>query len=179
MQANFGICCGISAGRSVGRINCEMLKTNRLFARHERLSLMDEARAERYIEQFHGRYPGVKEFFDREWKKLKRLPQVDRVVRSPLGRVRRFNTYPSKAVERSFRVTWPQQIEADLIKTAMVRLDRIFRRRGMGARIVMMIHDALWVEAPREEENEVRHLVERTMTTAGKLTVPLSVDFQE
>jgi DNA polymerase I len=82
-------------------------------------------------------------------------------------------------VERSFKVTWPQQIEGDLIKTAMVRLDRIFRRRGMGARIVMMIHDALWVEAPREEENEVRHLVERMMTTAGKLTVPLAVDFQE
>ena len=59
-------------------------------------------------------------------------------------------------MERQFRVTWPQQIEADLIKTAMLRLDRIFRRRNMKARIVMMIHDALWVEAPEEEEIEVR-----------------------
>lgn len=76
-------------------------------------------------------------------------------------------------------MTWPQQVEADLIKTAMLRLDRIFRRRRMGAKIVMMIHDALWVEAPHDEESEVRHLVERMMTTAGKLTVPLPVDFQE
>jgi DNA polymerase-1 len=82
-------------------------------------------------------------------------------------------------LERSFKVTWPQQIEADLMKTAMVRLDRIFRRRNLKARIVMMIHDALWVEAPHEEENEARHLVERMMITAGKLTVPLAVDFQE
>jgi len=74
-------------------------------------------------------------------------------------------------------VTWTQQIEADLIKTAMVRLDRIFRRRNMKARIVMMIHDALWVEAPNEEENEAKRLVRRMMTTAGKLHVPLKADF--
>lgn len=76
------------------------------------------------------------------------------------------------------RVTLPQRIEADLIKTAMVRLDRIFRRREMGARIVMMIHDALWVEAPHEEEAEVRHLVQRMKITAGKLKVPLEVDLK-
>jgi DNA polymerase-1 len=74
-------------------------------------------------------------------------------------------------------VTWTQQIEADLMKTAMVRLDRIFRRRNMKARIVMMIHDALWVECPNEEESEVKSLVQRMMTTAGRLDVPLKVDF--
>jgi DNA polymerase I-like protein with 3'-5' exonuclease and polymerase domains len=47
----------------------------------------------------------------------------------------------------------------------------------MGARIVMMIHDALRVKAPKEEENGVRHLVRRMMATAGKLTVPSNVDF--
>ncbi len=81
-------------------------------------------------------------------------------------------------MERQFRVTWPQQIEADLMKTAMIRLDRIFRRRNMKARIVMMIHDALWVEAPKEEENEVQRLVRRMMTTAGKLDIPLAVSFE-
>jgi DNA polymerase I len=178
-QVNFGICFGISAPRLAGRINSEILKRNRARPPEEQQPVIDAERAEGYIEQFHNRYPGVSEFFDREWKKLKRLPQSDRMVRSPLGRIRRFDSYPSKALERSFKVTWPQQIEADLIKTAMVRLVRIFRRRGMGAGIVMMIHDALWVEAPQDEENEVRHLVERMMTTAGKLTVPLAVDFQE
>jgi DNA polymerase I-like protein with 3'-5' exonuclease and polymerase domains len=97
-------------------------------------------------------------------------------VRSPLGRIRKFDTYPSKALERSFKVTWPQQIEADLIKTAMSRLDRIFRRRNMSARIVMMIHDALWVEAPHDEAEQVRHLMRRMMTTTAKLRVPLDVD---
>ena len=49
----------------------------------------------------------------------------------------------------------------------------------MEARIVMAIHDALWVEAPHEEETQVRHLVRKMMTAAGKLNVPLAVDFEQ
>lgn len=40
-----------------------------------------------------------------------------------------------------------------------------------------MMHNALWVEALKEEENEVRHLVRRMTTTGGKLEVPLEADF--
>jgi DNA polymerase I len=177
-QVNFGICFGISAGRLAARMNSEIIKRNRTLPTEERQALTDEAQAQGYIDQFHGRYPGVKAFFDREWKKLKKLPQKERIVRSPLGRIRRFDTYPSKALERSFKVTWPQQIEADLIKTAMLRLDRIFRRRNKGARIVMMIHDALWVECPEEEAEQVRHLMRKMMTTAAKLKVPLAVEIE-
>jgi DNA polymerase I-like protein with 3'-5' exonuclease and polymerase domains len=53
----------------------------------------------------------------------------------------------------------------------------LLRRRGLKARIVMMILHALWVEAPNDEESEVRRLVRRMMTTAGKLDVPLKADF--
>lgn len=81
-------------------------------------------------------------------------------------------------MERKFRITLPQQIEADLIKTATVRLDRIFRRGNMKARIVMVIHDALWVECPENEVEQVRHLLTKMMTTAAKLRVPLEVDIK-
>lgn len=40
----------------------------------------------------------------------------------------------------------------------------------------MVIHDALWVEAPKEEESDVRHLTQRMMRTASKLEVPLEVE---
>lgn len=159
-----------------GKLNSEILKRNRILPSEEQLPVIDEATAQGYIDQFHDRYPGVSAFFGQEWEKLKRLPKEDRIVRSQLGRTRRFDSYPSKALERSFKVTWPQQIEADLIKTAMLRLDRIFHRRNMKAGIVMMIHDALWVEAPHEEEIEARDLVRRLMSAAGRLCVPLEVD---
>jgi DNA polymerase-1 len=86
--------------------------------------------------------------------------------------------FPEKTVERSFRVTWPQQIEANVIKTAIVRLDRIFRRRNTKVRIVMMIHDALWVECHESEAEQVRYLMERMITTVAKLDVPLAVGFE-
>jgi DNA polymerase I len=175
-QVNFGICFGISSARLAARINSEVVKRSRLRKPQEQQPLTDAERAQQYIDQFHARYPGVKKFFEREWKKLKKRPQNDRVVRSPLGRIRRFDSYPSKALERSFKVTWPQQIEADLIKTAMLRLDRIFHRRNMKARMVMMIHDSIWVECPEKEAEQVRHLVWRMMITAGELNVPLSVE---
>jgi hypothetical protein len=76
------------------------------------------------------------------------------------------STHILAALDRSFRVAWPQQIEAELTKAAMVRFDRIFRRRKMEARIVMMIHDALWVEPPEREAEQVRHLMRKMMTTA-------------
>jgi DNA polymerase I len=64
------------------------------------------------------------------------------------------------------------------MKTAMVRLDRIFRSRTMNARIVMMIHDAVWVEAPEEEAEQVKRLLLRMMITTAKLRVPLVVDIK-
>lgn len=171
-EINFAICFGMGAAALCKKIN-ELKETQ------GRSDFIDLDTAQTYIDGFYGRFPKVREFFDREWEKMKKLPAQQRVVRSLVGRERRFPRRPSSEMERQFRVTWTQQIEADLMKTAMIRLDRIFRRRNMKARVVMMIHDALWVEAPHDEESEVRRLVRRMMTTAGRLDVPLAVDFQD
>jgi DNA polymerase I-like protein with 3'-5' exonuclease and polymerase domains len=110
----------------------------------------------------------VREFFAKEWGSMKKLPLKKRMVRSLAGRERRFPQYPTAEVEREFRVTWPQQIEVDLTKAAMARLDRIFRRRNIKARIVMMIHDSIWVEAPHQEAEQVKHLMRRNDDHCGK-----------
>jgi DNA polymerase I len=165
-QVNFGICFGMSAEALAGRVS------------RVRKSPVDKATAQTYIDTFYGRYPGVAEFFAQEWQELKAEQKGKRITTAPSGRIRRFDTRANRAVERKFRITWPQQIEADLIKTAMIRLDRIFRRRNMKAHIVMVIHDALWVEAPHEEAEQVRHLVRKMMTTAAKFRVPLEVDIK-
>ena len=176
-QVNFGICFGISAAGLAAKINSVRAERGRDLPPDQQEPEIDAEVAQSYIDGFYARYPGVREFYDREWSALKKRPQRDRVVKSLLGRTRRFGVYASSKVQRQFRVTWPQQIEADMLKTAVVRLDRVFRRRKMQARIVMMIHDSLWVEAPHEEVDQVRHLMGRMMTTALKLSVPLEVDF--
>ncbi len=177
-EVNFGICFGISPAGLCGKVNAVIAKKNRSLAVGEQTPLIDEGTAQAYIDGFHSRYSGVQDFFEKEWRKLKALPMERRSVKSLLGRIRRFDTRANPATQRSFRVTWPQQIEADLIKTAMVRLDCIFTKRKTGARIVMMIHDALWVEAPHAEAEQVRHLLRKMMTAIGKLKVPLEVDLK-
>ena len=177
-EVNFGICFGISSAGLCGKIDAVIAKRNRSLASEEHQDMIDEGTAQAYIDGFHSRYSGVQDFFEKEWKRLKALPLDRRSVKSLLGRIRRFDTRANPAIQRSFRVTWPQQIEADLIKTAMVRLDRILRRRKIGARTVMAIHDALWVEAPHQEAEQVRHLLRKMMTTAGKLRVRLEVDIK-
>jgi len=154
-------------------------KINDLKQEQGRTDFIAPATAQSYIKGFCARFPKVEDFFEQEWKTLKGQPPKNRVVRSLTGRERRFPHRPTSDVQRQFRVTWPQQIEADLIKTAMVRLDTIFGRRKMEARIVMMIHDALWVEAPKREAEQARYLMKKMMTTAAKLKVPLAVDFEK
>jgi DNA polymerase I len=165
-QVNFGICFGMSAAGLAGRVS------------RVRKSPVDEATEKTYIDAFYGRYPGVAEYFAEAWQELMAKPKGKRITTAPSGRIRRFDTRANRAVERKFRITLPQQIEADLIKTAMVLLDRIFRRRNMKAHIVMVIHDALWVECPEDEAEQVRHLLTKMMTTAAKLKVPLEVDIK-
>ncbi len=70
-------------------------------------------------------------------------------------------------------------METDILKTAAIRLDRIFRRRGMGARIVMLIHDALWVECPAKEETEARRLMDKIIGTAGRPYLDFKVDLSD
>jgi len=170
-EINFAICFGMGPAALARKIND--LRQNQ-----GAVDFIDEQTARSYIDGFYGRFPKVREFFAQEWEKMKKLPSQERVVRSLMGRERRFPRRPTAEMERQFRVTWPQQIEADLIKTAMLLLDRSFRNQGMAARILMMIHDALWVEAPQGEEDEVRKLLKRAMTDAGRLDVHLAVGFE-
>ena len=169
-EINFAICFGMGAAALCNKIN-------RLKERQNRIDFINVETAQSCIEGFYGRFPKVADFFTQEWEKIKKLPAQERVVRSLMGRKRHFPRRPSSEMERQFRVTWPQQIEADLIKTAMERLDRIFRRRNMKARIVMMIHDSIWLEAPIAEEEEARKILEELMTTAEGLSVRLEVEF--
>lgn len=135
-EIHFAICFGMGPAALARKIND-------LKEKQGAGGFSDAAMARLYIEGFYQRFPKVQEFFDQEWETLKKLPVRDRVVRSLVGRERRFPRRPKAEMERQFRVAWPQQIEADLMKKAMARLDQIFRRRSMKARIVMMTHDAL------------------------------------
>jgi DNA polymerase-1 len=169
-EINFAISFGMGAAALCNKIN-------RLKDSQNRTDFISAETARSFIDGFYGRFPQVRDFFAQEWEKMKKLPAQDRIVRSLMGRERRFPRRSSSEMERQFRVTWPQQMEADLIKTAMLRLDRAFRGRNMKARIVMMIHDSIWVEASIAEEEDAMKILEEVMTTVVELSIPVEVNF--
>ena len=65
---------------------------------------------------------------------------------------------------------------ADLIKIAMVNIDRLLTKNNLSARLIMQVHDELVIEAPVKEKEEVIELVRREMEEVIKLKVPLKVE---
>ncbi|MGO9566352.1 MAG: DNA polymerase A family protein [Desulfomonilaceae bacterium] len=136
-----------------------------------------EAEAQAVIDQFFETYSGANAFFGQQWEKLKRQ-RGERVIRSPFGRIRKFPGRLDAEQKRKMRVTLLQQVEADIVKIAMVKIHWNLKRHSMNTRIVMMIHDSIWLEAPEEEKDFASFLMKHLMTTAVKLSVPLEVDWQ-
>jgi len=67
-----------------------------------------------------------------------------------------------------------QGTAADLIKVAMIRIDRALA--GMKGRLLLQVHDELVLECPPEETAEVKSLVKREMENAADLSVPCVVE---
>jgi DNA polymerase-1 len=76
------------------------------------------------------------------------------------------------------KTTLLQQVEFHLLKFALIRLHSELKGRSAGTRIVVVIHDAIWIEALAEEAGQARNLIRSVMTTAAKLSVPLEVDIK-
>ena len=134
--------------------------------------------AQSHIDAFFKMYSGAQEFFEDTVMGLKKKSRRTRVITSPFGRARQFPHRFVPREERKARVTLLQMLEADIAKRAMVRIDRTFREMGLQSRIVMMIHDSIWVEAPEAEQETARTVMEEAMTTVVDLSVPLEIRFE-
>jgi len=133
--------------------------------------------AKQYIDQYFERYPGVYRYIE----ELKEQARKDGYVHTIQGR-RRFlrdinsqNKVLREGAERMAINTPIQGSAADIIKMAMIRVDREFRERRMHAGLVLQVHDELIAEAPEAEVPEVERLLKEAMEGAASLSVPLTV----
>ena len=69
-----------------------------------------------------------------------------------------------------------QGTAADLIKLAMIKVERELKEKGLKAELILQVHDELILEVPPEEMEQVRKLVKAEMMEAMELAVPLEVD---
>jgi DNA polymerase-1 len=134
--------------------------------------------AQAYIESYFARYAGVQKFIEATKAEVRRTG----VARTLLGRERPIPDINSRNpnargfAERTAVNSPLQGTAADLIKLAMVRIDREMERRGGQAAMLLQVHDELVFEAPAEEAAEVAALAKREMEQVYKLEVPLLVD---
>ncbi|UCF93932.1 MAG: DNA polymerase I [Desulfobacterales bacterium] len=134
--------------------------------------------AQTYIEHYFARYQGVKRFLDRTTAEAARTRRTSTL----LGRIRLLpdinsaNNAVRQAAERTAINTPIQGTAADLIKLAMINVDRAFREINLQAAMLLTVHDELVFEVPTSEMTTVCRLVPQIMEGVWDLKVPLKVN---
>jgi DNA polymerase-1 len=137
-----------------------------------------QAEAKAYIERYFERYAGVHAFIEKTLEETRKAGSV----RTLFGRIRPIPDIESRNgnqrgfAERTAVNTPLQGTAADLIKLAMISIDRKLTERGLKTRMVLQVHDELLFEVPTEETVEIETLVRTEMESVVKLNVPLVAD---
>ncbi len=139
---------------------------------------ISQAEARAYIDRYFVRYQGVQTFIEKTLEATRR----EGSVRTLFGRIRPIPDIESRnANQRGFAertaINTPLQgTAADLIKLAMIALDRKLAERKLKTRMVLQVHDELLFEVPVDETAEVEALVRSEMESVIQLNVPLVAD---
>ncbi len=139
---------------------------------------LDEAQS--FIDAYFSRYPGVKEYIDKQIK----LCQKEGFVTTILARRRYIPEINSKNqairqfAERQAVNTPIQGSASDLIKLAMIDIDREIKKKELKSRMVLQIHDELLFDLPKTELHVLVNLARERMENVLKLDVPIRVDIK-
>ena len=157
---NFGVIYGLSA-----------------FGLAQQLSI-DQKEAAHFIAKYFERYRGVKDFLDRQiaetrqtgvtktlFGRIRQIPEIN----SPQPNMRNF-------ADRTAMNTPMQGAAADLIKLAMIELDRRLPAENFQSQMILQVHDELLFEGPEEEIPSLTKLAKEVMEGIHKLNVPLVAD---
>ncbi len=157
---NFGVLYGMSAFRLSNELN------------------IPTAQAKDFIDAYFSRYPKIQQYLDRTLEEARTTGKVTTLF----GRVR----YIPEIHNRSFTVRGNaermainapiQGTAADLLKLAMIALDKRLASESPQARMLLTVHDEIVIEAPEKTSAGVAGIVKETMETIYPLAVPLAVD---
>lgn len=139
---------------------------------------LSRAEAQAYIDGYFARYPGVKRYMDQVVAQARERGYVTTLLgrRRYLPELRARDRARRSFGERTAMNTPIQGSAADIIKLAMLRVDRRLKESGLQARMLLQVHDELVFECPEEEVAGVARLVREAMEGVVTLKVPLRVD---
>jgi DNA polymerase-1 len=163
--------------RQAKTINFGVLYGMGAFGLATRLGIPNEE-AQRFITAYFARYPRVSEFISRTVAEAHRNGYVTTILnrRRYLPELRNDNRNLRDFAERTAVNTPIQGAAADLIKIAMIRIEKRLKQEGWKAQMILQIHDELVFEVPDEEKDRLSAMVREEMEGAITLTVPVKVD---
>jgi DNA polymerase-1 len=134
--------------------------------------------AEDFIENYKARHAGAIGFLESCVRHARENGFVTTILgrRLPISDINSSNFTVRSFAERN-AINYPiQGSAADVIKQAMIRVDRRIRKEGLSSRLLMQVHDELVFEVPDEELVKMEQLVVHEMERGAELAVPLKVD---
>ena len=159
-MVNFGILYGISAFGLQQRLNIPRKEANLL------------------IDNYFEKYPGVQKYIDETIK----FAEENEYVKTQTGRRRQLRDINSRnrtlknAAQRLAMNSPIQGTAADMLKLAMIKVHHALRDGNFKTKMLLTVHDELVFDMLREEEDEVKPVIEECMKTALKLDVPIEVE---
>lgn len=133
-----------------------------------------------YIAGYFERYPGIRAWVDRTLAEARSRGFVSTLYgrRRYLPELHSSNRVQRQMAERAARNAPLQGTAADIIKVAMVHIDRDMTAKRMAARMILQVHDELLFEVPEEEVADLAALAKARMQGVISLDVPLDVDMK-
>jgi DNA polymerase I len=139
---------------------------------------IEQKEAAKFINAYFTRYRGVKEYLDNILAETRKTG----VAKTLFGRIRPIPEINSPQMqlrnfaERTALNSPLQGTAADLIKLAMIHIDRLLVKEKFEAKMILQVHDELLFEAPTKERAKLEKLVKEEMEGVHKLAVPIVVE---
>ncbi|MCR5584913.1 MAG: DNA polymerase I [Lachnospiraceae bacterium] len=133
--------------------------------------------AEAYIKQYFATYPAIKNYLDSlvEFARNEGYSITLYKRRRPIPDIKASNFMVRQGAERIAMNTPIQGTAADIMKIALVNVNRALKEHGLKSKILLQVHDELLLEVPNDEKEEVKKLVAEEMMKAADLRVKLEV----
>lgn len=159
---NFGIVYGISD-----------------FGLAQQLGVSRKEAAE-FIETYYRKYPGIRDYMDGIVKFCEKNGYVETLChrRREIPEIRDRSYMVREFGKRAAMNAPIQGSAADLIKLAMIHIDRDMKEAGVRSRMILQVHDELIFNVPEDEIETMTRLIDHGMVNAMKLKVPLTAECQ-
>ena len=137
-----------------------------------------QAEAKKFIDDYFARYSSIRNFLDSCVDAAKRTGYAETILhrRREIRNLNNKNANKRAQAQRLAANTVIQGSAADLIKVAMLNIQRKIEAENLPVKLILQVHDELVFELPAEQAEKHAKWIAQEMTTAIKLDVPLKVD---